>query len=393
MIQSRYLSIIKKHLLRVKGSKVIKDEKVVVTVEEIPEDLKSCLLQKYELIDLSGYLKDYKRINNYERNGRDRWNSILKELPEFKKPSVVIFRTYLILDSYLLSLFPDKILYLRAGSGYDNIDIDYAFSHGSFIENTPAANTNAAVEHSIALLFGSLKKINVFNSSIKAGLWRDNISLNREISGKNILIIGFGNIGSEVASVVKSLGGNVFVYDPYKSMAGSLDKFASALNTFQEKNEKEPSVDSDPDKDWQYWKEKLYELTGKADIISFHLTLHDKTYKMINKEFLFSCKKDLILINSARGEIFEEDDVYDFFSINKNAFLASDVFPFEPYVEGSKLLKLENAIFSPHVGAYTYEARERLTEEVIRSIDAYFKDGTILNPVDKRFRFSPYFQN
>ena len=65
MIQSRYLSIIKKHLLRVKGSKVIKDEKVVVTVEEIPEDLKSCLLQKYELIDLSGYLKDYKRINNY----------------------------------------------------------------------------------------------------------------------------------------------------------------------------------------------------------------------------------------------------------------------------------------------------------------------------------------
>ncbi|HNS71727.1 MAG TPA: hypothetical protein PKK07_03320, partial [bacterium] len=89
---------------------MIKDEKVVVTVEEIPEDLKSCLLQKYELIDLSGYLKDYKRINNYERNDRDRWNSILKELPEFKKPSVVIFRTYLILDSYLLSLFPDKIL-------------------------------------------------------------------------------------------------------------------------------------------------------------------------------------------------------------------------------------------------------------------------------------------
>jgi phosphoglycerate dehydrogenase-like enzyme len=212
--------------------------KVVVAVEEIPEDLKSYLLQKYEFIDLSVYLKDYKRINNYERNDRERWNSILKKLPEFKKPSVVIFRTYLILDSYLLSLFPDKILYLRAGSGYDNIDIDYAFLHGSFIENTPAANTNAAVEHSIALLFASIKKINIFNSSIRAGLWRDDISLNREISGKNILIIGFGNIGSEVASIVKSLGGNVFIYDPYKSIAGSLDNLAGSFNNFREKIKK-----------------------------------------------------------------------------------------------------------------------------------------------------------
>jgi len=128
------------------------------------------------------------------------------------------------------------------------------------------------------------------------------------------------------------------------------------------------------------------------DIISFHIPLYDLTYKIINKILLEKMKKNSILINTSRGELFEPSDVINYFTKNKNRFLATDVLPDEPCYGKSELYDLQNCLITPHIGAYTYEARIRLKEELIKCIDSYFNENKILFPINDQFYFSEYFK-
>lgn len=354
-------------------------KKVIVSVEKLPDDIISYLNDNYKFIDLSSYLAAYKTIKDYNVDQRKKWDKVLKDLPSFEKPDIVIFRTYTILDKNLIDIFPQNILYLRAGSGYDNIDIKYAFSKGCFVENTPLANTNSAFEHTITLILASLKKLTHFDNSTKEGKWRNDLNLNFEADQKSICIVGYGHIGSKVAKFAKFLGMKVYIFDPVKSLIGYYDK----LPEFYDYSEK-------VDLNFDY--KNLYEILKKVDIVSLHIPLYDKTYKIIDNKFLNSLKDNAILVNTARGELFNKEDTVFFFSKNKDKFLAVDVFPNEPCDKFDEFFKLPNIIATPHIGAYTFEARQRLRQQVIRCIDAYFNEKKILHPVNENFYFSPYFK-
>jgi len=361
--------------------------KVIVSIENLPDEITSYLNENYKFYDLSPYLKDYKTIKDYDINKREKWNNLLKSLPEFGKPDVVIFRTYTILDKNLIDIFPDNILFLRAGSGYDNIDIKYALKRFCYVENTPLANTNSAFEHTISLLFASLKKLVQFNNATKNGKWRDKLDLNIEAKGKSICIVGYGNIGSKVASFARFLGMNIFLYDPIKSLIGYYDKLPEFENFIENHIEKEP-IKNRFDFDYK----PLYEIIKNVDIVSFHLPLYDKTYKMIDEKLLSSLKENAILLNTSRGELFEKESTILYFKNNPSSILATDVLPEEPCYGETPFFNLPNCIITPHIGAYTIEARIRLKEEVIKTISAFLNEKKMLYPVNPDFYFSPYFR-
>ncbi len=353
-------------------------KKVIVSIESLPKDIASYLGDNYLFYDLSEFFSGYKTIKNYDKNFRVKWDKIIKSLPDFPSPDIVIFRTYTVIDKQIIDLFPENILYLRAGSGYDNIDLKYAKAKNCEIENTPLANTNAAFEHTIALMFASTKKLLQFYDSTKNGKWRDNLDLNFEIYGKNILIVGYGNIGYKIADFCKSFGMNLYLYDPIKGLSGKFDFLPEFKN-----------INQDIEFNINY--EILYDLIKEVDIVSFHIPLYDKTYKIIDKKLLQNLKENAILINTSRGEIFNKEDVIVFFKNNKNKILATDVLPEEPCYENSEFFNLPNCIITPHIGAYTHEARIRLKEELIKSIENYLLYKKILYPANSQFYFSPYF--
>jgi len=357
--------------------------KVIVSIENLPDEITSYLKSNYKFYDLSPYLKDYKTIKDYNTNKREKWDNLLKSLPKFEKPDVVIFRTYTILDKNLIDLFPENILFLRAGSGYDNIDIQYALNRFCHVENTPIANTNSAFEHTVALLFTSLKKLVQFNKTTKDGKWRDDLELNHEAKGKNICIVGYGNIGSKVASFAKFLGMNIFIYDPIKSLIGNYDKLPEFANYVEVKDFKNCF-------DFNY--NTLYEIINNVDVVTFHIPLYDKTYKMIDERLLSYLKEKAILINTSRGELFEKNSTISYFKNNFSSILATDVLPEEPCYAQNPFFDLPNCIITPHIGAFTFEARTRLKEEVIKTLQIYLNEKRILYPVNPGFHFSPYFK-
>ncbi len=356
------------------------NKNVILSIENLPDEIVSYLKENYQFYDLSKDLSNYKTIKTYSKNLRNKWNKILNSISKFPDPNVVIFRTYVVVDRNLIDIFPENILFLRAGSGYDNIDIKYAKNRNCKIENTPLANTNSAFEHTIALLFSSLKKINQFNFSVKNGNWRDDLRLNTEAKNKNILIVGYGNIGHNVANFAKFIGMNIYIFDPIKSLIGKYD----FLPDFK-------PISNDFELNFNFNYDDLYEISKYMDIITFHIPLYDLTYKIIDKKFLQNLKENSLLINTSRGELFEPNDLLDFYNKNKDRFLATDVLPEEPCYGESEFFKLENCLITPHIGAYTYESRERLKNELIKCIEAYFNEKKILYQINENFYFSPYF--
>ncbi|MFN3411679.1 MAG: NAD(P)-dependent oxidoreductase [Exilispira sp.] len=362
------------------------DKRIIASIEDLPDDIVYYLNKNYKFYDLSPYLKNYKTIKNYEIDNREQWNKSIKDIflniKDFESPDLVIFRTYTILDKNLIDIFPSNILFLRAGSGYDNIDIKYALSRGCFVENTPMANTNSAFEHTIALLFAALKNLLQFDQSTKNGNWRDNIGLNIEAKGKSICIAGYGNIGSKVASLAEFLGMNIYIYDPVKSLIGYFNETFKLKDNLKITEFRYNDFDYNP----------LYEIVKEVDIISFHVPLYDKTYKIINEKFLSFLKERSILINTSRGELFDQEATFSYYKNNPRSILATDVLPKEPGLKENPLFNLPNCIITPHIGAYTKEARIRLKEEVIKCIESYFNEKRILYPVNPDFYFSPYFK-
>ncbi len=364
-------------------------KKVIASIEQLPDEISTYLEKNYNFIDLSGKFNNYKTIKNYTEDKRDKWNEILNSIKIKEKLDILIFRTYTIIDRQLIDILTPNLLYLRAGSGYDNIDIRYALSKSCMVENTPKANTNSAYEHTISLIFAGLKKLIQFDNFTKKGLWRNNLPLNHELYGKSICIIGYGNIGSKVASFAKFMGMKLYIFDPIKNLAGFYEDLP--LFSPEEKDDIEQEKYNEKN-DFNINYEYLYQILKEVDIVSVHIPLWDKTFKMIDKRFLSSMKENSILINTSRGELFDKEAILSHYKNNTESVLATDVLPEEPCEKEEELFNLPNIIVTPHIGAYTYEARERLKEEVIKCIDIYLNEKKLLYPVNPLFYFSPYFK-
>jgi D-3-phosphoglycerate dehydrogenase len=243
----------------------------------------------------------------------------------------------------------------RAGIGVDNVDIPAATARGIIVMNTPFGNSITTAEHAITLMLSLARQIPEADASTRAGKWEKNKFLGVEIFGKTLGVIGCGNIGSIVADRAIGLKMKVIAYDPFLSVE-------RALHLGVEKVE-------------------LDELFRRADFITLHTPLTDKTRDIVNAKTLALTKKGVRLINCARGELVDEAAVVEALKSGHVAGAAFDVFREEPATH-SPLFELPNVVCTPHLGAATMEAQENVALQVAEQMSDYLLRGAITNAVN-----------
>ena len=220
----------------------------------------------------------------------------------------------------------------KYGIGTDNIDKEAATELGIVVTNTPGASKIAVAELAIGLMFALLRYIPLHNNWVKAGKW-DHL-MGTELLGKTLGVVGTGNIGREVITRARSLGMRVVAIDPMWD-----EEFA---------------------RQHQVERVTLPELLKQADVVTLHVPVTPRTDKMLGVKELAMMKPGGVLVNTARGELVDQDALYQALSTKQLAGAALDVFPTEPPT-GSPLLELDNLIATPHTGGETLESRPRLS--------------------------------
>ncbi|MFC3882760.1 phosphoglycerate dehydrogenase [Bacillus songklensis] len=225
----------------------------------------------------------------------------------------------------------------RAGVGVDNIDADAATKRGIVVINAPNGNTISTAEHTFAMMASLVRHIPQANISVKSREWNRSAFVGTELYNKQLGIIGFGRIGSEIAKRAKAFGMKVCVFDPFLT-ATRAEKLG--VNSV--------SLDS---------------LLAAADIITVHTPLTKETKGLLNRETLAKTKKGVYLLNCARGGIIDEEALIHYLEIGHVKGAALDVFEVEPPID-NKLLDFAQVITTPHLGASTKEAQLNVAEDV-----------------------------
>lgn len=221
----------------------------------------------------------------------------------------------------------------KYGAGLDNIDLNTAVELGIAVERATGTNATSVAELAIGLLFTLARKIPFSSASTRQGVW-DRIK-GVELTGKTLGILGLGCIGKEVARMAHGLGMNIFAHDPFV-------------------NEGDECIES-----YGIHMKTVDEILGHADFITLHMPLTDTTRHMINKKTLEKMKAGAYLINTSRGELVDEEALYDALIKGSIAGAAEDVFSKEPPGQ-HKLLSLDNFILTSHIGAFTEEANMKM---------------------------------
>ena len=246
----------------------------------------------------------------------------------------------------------------RAGVGVDNIDLEAATKKGIIVVNSPDGNTNAAAEHTVALMLAMSRNIAGAAASTKQGKWERSKFTGHEVFGKTLGIIGFGKIGHHVAEAAKALGMKLVVFDPYTTKE-VVEKFGAKYA-------------QTPDEIWPV-----------CDYITVHVPKNKETMHMINKETISKMKKGVRLINCARGGIIDETALAEALESGNVAQAAVDVFEREPNIENSPLVKTSGDILlTPHLGASTEEAQLKVAEDVAEQIRDVLSGGSARSAVN-----------
>ncbi len=245
----------------------------------------------------------------------------------------------------------------RAGVGVDNVDVPYATDKGILVMNTPSANILSAAEHSCAMLLAVARNIPFAHESMHKGEWKRSKYTGVELNGKVLGIIGVGRVGGEVAKRMKAFNMTMIGYDPFlpKEVADSLGVRLTTLE----------------------------EVITTADFMTIHTPLLPETRNMISMPQFKMMKPNARIANVARGGIVNEDDLYTALKEKVIAGAAFDVWCNEPLTDDEKkLLELDNLVTTPHLGASTVEAQERVAIEVAEHVVMYLKDDIISNAIN-----------
>ncbi len=243
----------------------------------------------------------------------------------------------------------------RAGVGLDNVDVEAASKKGVIVVNTPGGNTISTAEHAFSLMLALSRNIPQADFSMKKGEWERKKFMGVELCGKELGIVGLGRIGTEVAKRALSFGMRVMAYDPYLSVEKA----------------KELGIES----------VDLKTLLKEADYISVHTPLTEETKHMISDKEFAMMKKNVRIINAARGGIIDEDALARAIEEGKVAGAALDVYENEP-PKGSRLLKMEKVVLTPHLGASTEEAQVNVAIEVANTVRDALLSGYVRNAVN-----------
>ncbi|WP_430913320.1 phosphoglycerate dehydrogenase [Methylobacterium sp. sgz302541] len=243
----------------------------------------------------------------------------------------------------------------RAGIGVDNVDVPAATAKGVIVMNTPFGNSITTAEHAVALMLALARQIPQADASTQAGKWEKNRFMGVELTDKTLGVIGCGNIGAIVADRAIGLKLKVVAYDPYLTPERAVEIGVEKV--------------------------ELDQLLTRADVITLHVPMTDKTRNILSAENLAKAKPGVRIVNCARGGLVDETALRAALDSGHVAGAAFDVFVTEPATE-NPLFGHPNVICTPHLGASTNEAQENVALQVAEQMSDYLLSGAISNAVN-----------
>jgi len=233
-----------------------------------------------------------------------------------------------LLNENVLSRAPGLKAIARIGIGIENVDLEYAKKAGIVVSNTPSGPTEAVAEMTVAALMAIGRDLIDCNDDVHNGIWKKRIGFS--VSGLKVLIIGYGRIGRRVCEILTFLGADVTAYD-------------TALSEFSTKS--------------------LDELLGEVNVITLHASGKEE---ILSADRIAQMKDGVVILNSARGELINEDGLYMALNSGKVSHYWGDVFPNEPY--SGKLVGCKNAVLTPHISTYSQQCRDSMETEAVMNI-------------------------
>jgi D-3-phosphoglycerate dehydrogenase / 2-oxoglutarate reductase len=243
----------------------------------------------------------------------------------------------------------------RAGIGVDNIDLGAATSRGVVVMNTPFGNSVTTAEHTLALMLALARQLPAADRSTRAGKWEKTRFVGTELAGKVLGLIGCGNIGAIVADRAQGLKMRVIAYDPYLAPERARDLAVEKV--------------------------AFADLLARADIISLHAPLNETTRHLLDRDALARTRPGVRIVNCARGGLLDEAALYDAIRSGHVAGAALDVFAEEP-ARRSPLFELDQVVVTPHLGASTAEAQEKVAVQIAEQVADYLTTGAVVNALN-----------
>lgn len=262
-------------------------------------------------------------------------------LKEIEKYDAIIVRSATKVTKEVIEAGKNLKAIARGGVGLDNIDVEYAKSKGIPVLNTPGASSISVAELAIAHMFAVCRFLNQSNLEMRQGKWpKKEYSKGIELTGKTLGLLGFGNIGKEVAKRAMGLGMTVLAHDPFVTQTDMNVRLVS--------------------------KE---EVLKQSDIISLHMPLIKGEGPAIGEKEIEMMKEGVIIINCARGGVVSEKALLEGLNSGKVAAAGIDVFENEPPTEAqAALINHPRVSVTPHIGASTVEAQNRVGEEIAQKV-------------------------
>lgn len=270
----------------------------------------------------------------------------------------IITRSGTTVDKALIDAGRKLKIVARAGVGIDNIDVEYASSHGIIVVNAPFGNTNSAAEHTLSLLLALCRNITKADNSLKNGEWKRAPFTGFELKGKTAGVIGLGKVGGRVAARLKAFECEVLGCDPYVAVKRALDLEVKLV-----------SHD---------------EIFKQCDIITVHAPLNDETRGMIGTQEFSIMKHGVIIVNAARGGIIDERALLVNLDSGRVAGAAVDVWSEEPPQSDwlKEIITHKRMVVTPHIGANTFEAQVNVAVDVAREVLNYLDEAPMENAVN-----------
>ena len=268
----------------------------------------------------------------------------------------LVVRSATQVDAALMDAAPELKVVGRAGSGVDNIDIPTATARGILVMNAPGENSLAAAEHAFALLLALARNLGPASLRMRDGEWNKEGLMGVELCDKTLGVVGMGRIGREVAARGKAFRMRVLAHDPFLP-----DEVAERMGVE---------------------KVELDALFVESDFLTLHAPLTDKTRHMVGADAFSKCREGLRVVNCARGGLVDEAALLEAIDSGKVAGAALDVFEEEPLPADSPLRDNPKLLLTPHLGASTSEAQEKVAKRIAEQIAAYLNEGSIQNAVN-----------
>ena len=292
-----------------------------------------------EALDPKGYemLEQHFEVDRRDSTSEEELIAIVDQY------DALMIKTYTRVSAAVIDKASRLKIVARAGSGLDKVDLDYAKEKGLLVRNTPDANTTSVAELVFGLMLSLSRNLVPAHNYLKgAEGWDRDRFIGFELAGKQLAIVGFGNIGKKVAKRAAAFEMEVACFDPFVDAAAMAEHGVTKV-------------------------EDVNQLLNSADYVTVHVPLLDSTRHLLGAKQFASMKSTAIIVNTARGPVVDNQALVAALRDGQIAGAGLDVFEQEP-PQDPELLKLDNLVMCPHIGAATNEALQKMTTQAAQVI-------------------------